>query len=809
MKHLFTPSKLIAGLCIFFLLCFSSKTYATHYMGGDINAVCLGNNQYKVSLTLFYDCNGITGGTNQTVNLVSPTLGTQNASLNLEAGYPLDVTNICPSATTSCNGGGGTYGVQKYVFSGVVTIAAASDWVISYGICCRNNSATNITNASASVYLETAFNTNLSNCNSTPIFLEDRPIIYGCVGDPTYMNFGANDLDGDSLVYSFTSVLTSAGVTAGYTAGFSAQNPVTGVSTIDASSGSALFTANSVQTCYVMVKVEEYRNGVKIGDALREAQIIFSSCTNDVPELTAINGVATVGGNFSFSANTSTPISLTVDGLDAEVTAGTQTLSANWNNLPSTATTSVVTGTSFILNWQPTTAGTYSFSLDLEDSNCPIKGKSSYVFEIIVTSGTPPPPPAPITYHTQTEAIAAGATKDICLTMPNITGSITSFNSLGNLNNGTINSYDFATGCMNIKGDSITVDTVLIEICDSLICDTTEFHFIVGSGVWPGDANVDTKVNHFDLLNIGLAAGSTGQARSNPSIIWDGYLTPDWQQNTSTVVDYKHVDCNGDGIINGIDTNAIVANWGKTYYYSYKGQGGVIPLYVDASTVPTTHQAALPIILGNSAIPATDAYGIAFSLNYDTSLIVPNSVYITFDNSWMGTPGTNLLSVQKDFYTDGKTDLAITRHDGNNITGFGQIGTLNFTIQDDIMLRGGNLQFVFSIDNVEMIDNQATVTPVDGQDNTLVITSTNTNNPLLDHKIDIFPNPASEQIQIRAEEMIIEDIIMLNITGQVVRSKNVEQAQTTLNVSDLPTGIYTIMIKTNEGILNKKVSVNH
>ena len=806
MKHLFTPSKFIAGLCIIFLLSFSSKTYATHYMGGDITAVCLGNNQYKVSLTLFYDCNGITSGTAATINLVSPTMGTQSASLNLETGYPLNVTNSCPSASTSCSGGGGNYGVHQYVYSNIISIPAATDWTLSYSICCRNNAATNITNPSASAYLEAQLNTNLTSCNSSPSFVENYPIIYGCVGNTTYMNFNAIDPDGDSLVYSFTNVLSASGTSLTYAAGFSAQAPINGSSSIDASSGSVMILPNVIQTSYIAVKVEEYRNGIKIGETMRDVQVYINNCTNDIPQLTAINGINMTGGNFSFSTSINTPFSLTIDASDADVSAGTQTISPVWNNLPTTATTSNSSATSFMLNWQPTTAGTYYFSLNLEDDNCPIQGKSTYIFEVVVT-GTAPPPP--ITYHTLSDAIAAGASRDVCLTIPNITGTILNFNLIGSLDNGIINSYDYTTGCVNIKGDSIALDTILISVCDSLICDTTELHLAVEAGVWPGDANVDTKVNHFDLLNIGLAYGSMGQARNNASSVWDGYLTPDWLQSTGTVVDYKHVDCNGDGIINAADTNPINMNWGSSYFYSLKGASGVIPLYVDISNTPTTHNAALPIILGNSAFPATDAYGLAFSLNYDTTLIVPNSVYITFDNSWLGIQGTDLLSVQKDFYNNSKTDLAITRHDGNNITGFGQIGMLNFTIQDDIMLRGGNLQFVFSIDNIEMIDNQASPILIDGQSNTLVITSTNTNNQALEREINLFPNPANEQITIEAEKTIIEDIIMMNITGQGVISKSIQKEQRTLKVNELPTGIYTIMIKTNKGILNKKISINH
>ena len=54
---------------------------------------------------------------------------------------------------------------------------------------------------------------------------------------------------------------------------------------------------------------------------------------------------------------------------------------------------------------------------------------------------------------------------------------------------------------------------------------------------------------------------------------------------------------------------------------------------------------------------------------------------------------------KKDFYDDELIEVAVTRIDGNNVNGFGQIGTLGFTIQDDI-IRGTDSIFSFEVFNI-------------------------------------------------------------------------------------------------------------
>lgn len=794
-------------ICLF--LSFQSTTWATHYLGSEITYTCVGANQYDVRLKIFTDCNSIGYGATQNISFSSATCTNFNQTVNQVSGSPTDITPICATQSTNCNGGAGVYGIEVYEYSAIVTLTGGcSDWEISYSACCRNGSATNIMNSSShSYYVSTTLNDNISGCNSSPQFIDNEGVKYGCAGDTLYASLAATDADGDSLVYSLVDVKSSSTVTIPYNSGLSGMSPFVGTTVLYATTGEIKISTNVLQSGYLAVKVDEYRNGVKIGEVTREVIYVFSSCTNSTPKLQTVNGIPFLNSsNLSFSINPGNTIQLNMGIYDAEIAAGTQNGFYLWKNAPTGSTVMGGTVAAPSFTWTPTVndVGRHSFILDLEDDNCPTIGKNAYTVTIDVINTAANPNFA----STVQDTLAAGAYGIVCMDDSNL-GTLASATILGDsLNNATILYIDLFGGCMTVGGDSIAIDTIYILLCDNAgICDTNTLILDVQQGVWPGDTDVDYQVDNYDLLNIGLGFATSGIPRQIQTYQWDGYITPDWNKFTPiTNINYKHVDTDGNGVINAADTVAVAANWGNSYTFNYKGAGllGTIPFYVDASATPTAYQVQLPIVLGSPNIPATNIYGLAFSIQYDTSLIKINTADISLNNSWMGTAGTDLISIHKDFYNNGVIKVAITRTDGNNVSGDGQIGTFDFTIQDDIMLFKGNLDFIFDIIDFKIIDNLETDIPAAPQQTTLSI-STNTENQYLNSIAKVFPNPVSEVINIELTDLTIEDIIMYNVTGQVVKAQTIQQNQAAINVQDLPKGIYTISIITQKGILNKKM----
>ncbi len=76
------------------------------------------------------------------------------------------------------------------------------------------------------------------------------------------------------------------------------------------------------------------------------------------------------------------------------------------------------------------------------------------------------------------------------------------------------------------------------------------------------------------------------------------------------------------------------------------------------------------------------------------------------------------------------------------------------------------------------------------------------------NNLKIAPNPASNQIQITFEKTISIDAIALhNINGKLVRQFNSNER--TFDVQQLNSGIYFLKVESNEGVVTKKIVIQH
>jgi hypothetical protein len=82
-----------------------------------------------------------------------------------------EVTPLCTSAVSTCQGGVFT-GIQEWVYEGVVTLPLqCADWVMSYQLCCRNAAITNIANPANNTFYIYATLNNLNQLSQTNQFL--------------------------------------------------------------------------------------------------------------------------------------------------------------------------------------------------------------------------------------------------------------------------------------------------------------------------------------------------------------------------------------------------------------------------------------------------------------------------------------------------------------------------------------------------------------------------------------------------------------------------------------------------------------
>ena len=309
----------------------------------------------------------------------------------------------------------------------------------------------------------------------------------------------------------------------------------------------------------------------------------------------------------------------------------------------------------------------------------------------------------------------------------------------------------------------------------------------VVSDVWPGDANYDLIANNFDLLNIGIAYGDTGSMRANASINYVVQPCVDWANFFQSAVNHKHADCNGDGVVNALDTLAVSQNYGLIHPRPVNQDSASIitgaPLYFDlpAGNLTPGSNVSVPLDFGTGINPVNDLYGMAFTINYDPSLIQSGSVSIDYNGSWLATP-PDYIHLEKDFSANGNLDMAVCRINHQNISGNGMIATLHFTVAAN---AAGPLTLSFS--NIKAISNNELQLTVNAQSGSV---PTGISETLSNAEFVFYPNPVHDYINVSFNNNAEMKFEIVNAFGQII-SATVSRTNR-ISTANLPAGVYLL-----------------
>jgi len=320
--------------------------------------------------------------------------------------------------------------------------------------------------------------------------------------------------------------------------------------------------------------------------------------------------------------------------------------------------------------------------------------------------------------------------------------------------------------------------------------------------VWPGDANYDYIADMRDILPIGIGYGATGPVRANASTNWTGQLATDWTQSLLSGVNYKHADCNGDGVIDSIDLGAIALNYGFMHNKTGALQTPTgVPFRIDISqdTIYSGNMLHADIYLGDSAIAIADSvYGVAMSLRYDASLVKTDSfLQVDFNNSWIGTEQLDMLTLVKRFDTTGKLDIGMVRLDQQNQSGAGKLASLSMVMQDDITGKRSIFEnFAFQVDMLKIISFDETDVSTHIITDTVVIyqqQTTAAGHIQANNGIALYPNPAAGLVLIASPGVPFHGFTVYNALGRAIRSVECADGERfLLEVQQFPDGMYFI-----------------
>ncbi len=292
-------------------------SHAFHIVGGEIEFIYLSDGLYRINLIQYFD---EAQEDNQGAEPFVQVYIFRNSDNQLMSTHILSQLSVEDVEYSNIECARDELQTSRVFYSADVTLSPSqydneAGYYIQWERCCRNITIDNIVSPSSTgmnyvLEIPPLMKNGEIFVNSSPVLF--RPLSdYACINQLYYVEFTGVDPDGDSLVYSLTTPLNSSAANVAvpipqpkphfgvnFLSGFSESNMVGGSPPLRISS-KGLLTVNPDQTgLYVFaVKVEEYRDGEKIGEVRRDFQmLVVDMCEPPDPPVVAID----VPGNPTF-----------------------------------------------------------------------------------------------------------------------------------------------------------------------------------------------------------------------------------------------------------------------------------------------------------------------------------------------------------------------------------------------------------------------------------------------------------------------------------------------------------------------------
>jgi hypothetical protein len=317
--------------------------------------------------------------------------------------------------------------------------------------------------------------------------------------------------------------------------------------------------------------------------------------------------------------------------------------------------------------------------------------------------------------------------------------------------------------------------------------------------VWPGDINDDGVADIVDVLQLGVAYGSTGPRRADASASWSGQAGLPWDQAYDFGLNYKHADCDGDGLVGLADTLPILQNFGDTHLKrnGVSTDSGIPVIFEMPARATGGDTVTVNIRLGDAQHPAVGVYGLAFVLRPDTAVIQAPSMYADVGGSWLGTLGSDLidLSVQ-----NGRFHYGVTRIDQQAVSGNGRMGGVIMVMIDDLT-RWAPLDSALFVESVTLIDKKGNPIPTDVR---IVLL-----HPCAGQRFNVCPSPATNgRIDILLDTLVADRVEIYNETGLRVFERNGPvSGSLEVNTQALQPGLYYVRVTLPTGSVTRKVLI--
>ena len=298
-------------LSFVFLISFYGNFKATHIMGGDFKISMINHNaaggEYIIQLRLFRDDANAAVDLPQMVTIGIYELGSHSRYTNVDLNLSNGTGNIIPLGDSCYTPDPTLFNIQEgfYFSSSSVQLPNySSGYYLHYETCCRTNALSNLANpGSVGISIIAIIPDPAIGFNSSPDFGIYPLDAYFCTNSTNKFSWPVTDPDGDSLVFSLATPLNWDGTSpnighsapgsgsypyypyCSYAPGYNQNNMIGGnpSMSINPSTGEITCNPSSLGFFVFTVLVEEYRNGIKIGEVRRDAQFKSEICNLSPP----------------------------------------------------------------------------------------------------------------------------------------------------------------------------------------------------------------------------------------------------------------------------------------------------------------------------------------------------------------------------------------------------------------------------------------------------------------------------------------------------------------------------------------------
>ena len=192
---------------------------------------------------------------------------------------------------------------------------------------------------------------------------------------------------------------------------------------------------------------------------------------------------------------------------------------------------------------------------------------------------------------------------------------------------------------------------------------------------------------------------------------------------------------------------------------------------MDKDTIVSSGNLNIRFDLGNNSQPFQNVLGLGFEMSYDPLIVDSNSISLQPINSWLFNSATSYLTASNYLKQSGRIIYGIVRNDHHSKSGFGQIANLKIKLNSNKLPPSAHpYPFQLFVNKFVIVDSIGRLIPCNLSLDSLALVYFSSNRiELPKHRIELSPNPGSNEIKFNGgftSETIVD---ILDIQGRTIK----------------------------------------